>query len=364
MVLVLLGYVLKFHEFKETIGWRLISVVILLACVAWMIYVYWAKKPSMFSGEVPVPEYSKTAKNVSVVCAAVAAVLVGLSLWAERPFQIPTLAVHVINSTGKDDVRIKRRGEFFLTAPMTPLSDQVVASGVILLSDGGESDEILIRAGEDAYLDADFLNDQQFEPLLRAGDKTLRIMLDSAGATNLLTCGDIPFDEETLTDTIAVVEARPPTMEARPPLDIDGTATPPGGYPSVGEIKHLPSRAEVAEPPDVQAERVNFKYKNASGVDLKLILFDCSYHHFPIDDPLAPRTAWRIWDFPAINRFLTFSDFRRGTGWYVFFVERYDNGERYQLGTENVFYSDWPTLTVTSTGDEGCPFEATFSAEE
>lgn len=142
------------------------------------------------------------------------------------------------------------------------------------------------------------------------------------------------------------------------------TPTTPGRYPSVDEIQYLPSLQEVEQLPPVQAENVNFRYKNASGVDLKLILYDCYYHYFPIDDALAPTNAWRIWDFPATNRFFTVSDFQRGTGWYVFFVETHDTGKRYQLGTTNIFYSEWPTLTVTSRTDKDEPFVPTFKTEE
>ena len=147
-------------------------------------------------------------------------------------------------------------------------------------------------------------------------------------------------------------------------VETQDTPTEPGGYPSVDDIQHLPTLQEVKRVPAVNAENVIFKYKNACGVDLKLILYDCYYHYFPIDDPLAPKNAWRIWDFPATNRFVTVSDFQRGTGWYVFFVERYDTGKRYQLGTRNIFYSEWPTLTVSSTSNEDEPFAATFSTEE
>ncbi len=148
------------------------------------------------------------------------------------------------------------------------------------------------------------------------------------------------------------------------PGNIEDSVTPPGGYPSVDEIQFLPSKEQVKQPPRVDAQKVNFTYKNASGIDLKLILFNCYYHHFPIDDPLGPKKAWRTWPFLANNRGSITSDFERGTGWYVFFVERHDTGERFQLGTKNIFYSEWPTMTVSLTGDEVNPFKADFSAKE
>lgn len=142
------------------------------------------------------------------------------------------------------------------------------------------------------------------------------------------------------------------------------TPTEPGQYPSADDITEFPSSQDVEEPPAVDAKNVNFRYKNASGVDLRLLLFDFYYHYFPTDDPLAPTIAWRTWDFPATNRYLTTSDFRRGTGWYAFYVEDSTTGEQFELGTKNVFYSEWPTLTVISTGDSDEPFEAEFSTEE
>lgn len=145
--------------------------------------------------------------------------------------------------------------------------------------------------------------------------------------------------------------------------EVPDTPTLPGEYPSIDEIIDLPDKEEVERRPPVPPEDVNFRYRNATGIPMKLVLFNCHYHYFPLEDePLAPKGSWRSWDFPATNKFLTCSDFERGTGWYVFFVLRPDTGEYWQLGTKNIFYSDWPTLTVESTGDKKEPFKAVFSS--
>ena len=126
----------------------------------------------------------------------------------------------------------------------------------------------------------------------------------------------------------------------------------------------LPTREQVEQPSQVQPEDVAFMYKNETGIDLELILFDLYYHYFPRSEPFSPTNPCHFWEFSPSEDHRVFSDFTRGTGWYVFFVERLDTGERYQLATRNIFYSDRPTLVVRATGDNVNPFEAVFSSQQ
>jgi hypothetical protein len=159
-------------------------------------------------------------------------------------------------------------------------------------------------------------------------------------------------------ENVAAQSAPKPTIADEAPM-------PPGGYPSIDEITDLPDKSRVEAPSVVLATKVVFRYRNATGIPMKLVLFDCYYHYFPLrDEPLAPQSPWRAWDFPATGKFLTYSEFTRGTGWYVFFVQRLDTGARYQLGTENIFNVDRPTLTVEATSDVRQPFKAVFGTGE
>lgn len=126
----------------------------------------------------------------------------------------------------------------------------------------------------------------------------------------------------------------------------------------------LPSREQVSQSPSIEAADVSFMYRNDTGIALDLVLFDLYYHYFPKSEPFAPTNPCHIWAFPADGDYHVFEDFTRGTGWYVFFVERLDTGARYQLATRNIFYSDRPTLVVKPSGDEAGPFKAVFSSQQ
>jgi hypothetical protein len=139
--------------------------------------------------------------------------------------------------------------------------------------------------------------------------------------------------------------------------------SPPGSYPQVESIRDLPSKAVVSANPPVPPEKVVFRYRNQTDRPLKLLLFDCYYHYFPVQKPFAPQTAWRIWDFPATSKFQVFDRFRRGTGWYVFFVKELDNPDRfYELNSKMIFDTEQPTLSVRATGRKEQPYEAVFSS--
>ena len=142
------------------------------------------------------------------------------------------------------------------------------------------------------------------------------------------------------------------------------TPRAPGGLPSLDEVAEVPTRDQVDAQPSVPARTVSLMYKNSSGVELRLLLYDWYYHYHPIDEPLAPQSAWRTWDFPANGVFSTFSGFERSTGWYSFFVEDVDSGRHYWLGTKNIFYAERPTLTVTSRSDNSQPYGVDFGREE
>ncbi|MDY0170046.1 MAG: hypothetical protein RBS80_26110 [Thermoguttaceae bacterium] len=158
-------------------------------------------------------------------------------------------------------------------------------------------------------------------------------------------------------------DGKTPMLEAGVP-DGEDFPTSPHNYPSEKQVSHPPTQAQVDAPSQVSATDVTFLYKNASGVDLKLAVYDWSNHFHPLDLPLASANEPIIWDFPATNTFLPFSDFERSTGWFSFFVAEPGKNEWHELETRNIFYSEWPTLTVEATGDEERPFKPTFGFKE
>lgn len=93
-VLLLISYFVKLHEYRETLGWRLLAFALFLACVGWCGYVCMAKRLSQISPSTSVPMYSPTYRLISIVGAIVATVVLIVS------FLIPTAQVQPVTRAG------------------------------------------------------------------------------------------------------------------------------------------------------------------------------------------------------------------------------------------------------------------------
>ena len=136
-----------------------------------------------------------------------------------------------------------------------------------------------------------------------------------------------------------------------------------GDYPPIAELAHPPSKDDVKKPSRIPPEKVVFNYRNATGVPLKLLMFNWHYYYFPSGNtPIAP-PAWKTYNLPATNTFIPISDFSpEGTGWYTFYVQRIDTGQRYQLDTRKIFDSELPIMIVSKSNDPANPFTVKFTA--
>ncbi len=164
----------------------------------------------------------------------------------------------------------------------------------------------------------------------------------------LFICPFVFRDNELNRDKVVTVK-----VDDRPPT-----------YPDPAGIINPPVQDQVDQPPVIPAEDVNLRYRNISGVELKLLVYDWYYHYHPLHEPLAPKTGWRDFEFSSSGSWRTFSDFTRSTGHYTFYVREKETDNCYQLKTKNIFDSQWPTLTIKSTGDKKRPYAIEFGSED
>lgn len=138
----------------------------------------------------------------------------------------------------------------------------------------------------------------------------------------------------------------------------------PPTFPDPAGIIDPPTEKQVDSSPVIPAKNVNLLYRNISGVKLTLLVYDWYYHYHPINQPFAPKTAWRRLHFSEDESYKTLSNFTRSTGWYSFYVEENETGKQHQCDTKNIFYSEWPTLTVKSSANKEHQFTIEFSTED
>lgn len=179
----------------------------------------------------------------------------------------------------------------------------------------------------------------------------------------------VPIDviKPRITDWCRGILARWNSPKREPPSPLiqieeeNDSAPALGDYPPTAELAHPPSKEAVKNRSRVPPEKVIFNYRNATGVPLKLLMFNWHYHYFPPKNtPLAP-SPWKTYDLPATNRLIPISKFsREGTGWYTFYVQRIDTRQRYQLGTHNIFDSELPVMIVSTSNDPANPFTVKF----
>lgn len=195
-IIYILAFVVQLKEYSDKLGWRVLSIVVLLMSVIWTFYVWTAKRLTLIEPASLIPRFGKRARLASVLSLPLACVPVWYSLQAPPPFSMPPLAIKVINQKDQN-VSIRRTGEFFITAPASPMMDTVVGSGKVRLYQIGEaspSDQnLVVPANNELMVFAEFLNPAKFKHMLSAGDLSFRIViLQSDG--KMLTREGIPFE--------------------------------------------------------------------------------------------------------------------------------------------------------------------------
>lgn len=146
-----------------------------------------------------------------------------------------------------------------------------------------------------------------------------------------------------------------------PPIDVPQPNLP-FEFPDRDAISAMPPQKDVDQPPPVRGDKVVFRYRNDTGRNLRLLLYNVYYHYHHPGNVLEPKIAWRIWPFPPDKKDRLFDDFGpTNTGHYAVFLED-ERGHFVELGTKMLFYSEKPLLIVSMVPtSEGETYHAEFT---
>jgi hypothetical protein len=209
-LLYILAFLVQLKEYADKIGLKVLAIAVLIISVAWAVYVWTAKRVTVIEPVSILPKFSKRVRLASLLSIPLAAIPVWFSLQPAKPFSIPQLAIKIVNKRA-EGVGVSRVGEFYVTAPATPATDDVVANGRFRLHQRGEtsesSGEIVVPASGELMLFAEFLNPTKFKPLLDGGDLSFRVIVWQADG-HMLTEDGIPFDAKQISKGYIKLEAQ------------------------------------------------------------------------------------------------------------------------------------------------------------
>ena len=132
-------------------------------------------------------------------------------------------------------------------------------------------------------------------------------------------------------------------------------------YPATDAIKDPPARDAVQATPRFKPTEVTFLYKNATDVDLHLLILSWTVVHSQTKNGFKRKMPWMDWEFPASNEFTRYDKFTNGTGWFSFFVIGEKHPRPVFVGTYNLFDAKRPTLVIEDSGEPDRAFKAQFT---
>jgi hypothetical protein len=113
----------------------------------------------------------------------------------------------------------------------------------------------------------------------------------------------------------------------------------PSGFPTIEGIRNPATEEMAMAEPRVKPTDVTFRYKNATDVDLRLLILNWSQYYDKKEKGVFKRKIWDDWDFPANDEYQSYDKFQRGSGWVSFFVVSDENSRPVSLGLYNIFTS-------------------------
>lgn len=208
--LYLLSFVVKLHEYTRELGFRILVLTAFSLLALWTVYVWKSRQLTKVEPRTHVPKFGIRVRIASIILVFLGAIPVWWSVHPARPFSIPAIAIRLVNGSDSD-ITIRRIGEFFLSAPRTPLSDALVAAGRIRLYRKDEESlaqrELVVKAQSELSVFAEIVNSSEYRAFLEAENTSLRVVVFQTDGT-MFTHGGVPFDRQTLLRSRIVLQSR------------------------------------------------------------------------------------------------------------------------------------------------------------
>jgi hypothetical protein len=186
---------LQLREALDKLGWRIASVVVLLACVAWGAYVWTATRPNLIAPEHLQRRYGTITRCVSIVAIA-ASCIPSWYVIAHTSPNLPPLLIKVLNRTPAP-IELLPYGEAYFSVAATPLSEDNIGSTRLELTPTDHARSLTVMPQRFIWISAHFLNESHTESLLKEEDVALSIMLQTRDHRMLHQEG-IPFRRKVL----------------------------------------------------------------------------------------------------------------------------------------------------------------------
>jgi hypothetical protein len=180
----------QLRDALNKLGWRISSVLVLLASVIWSVFVWTAKRPNLLEPAHLQNRFGMLARFASVLAVVVACVPCWYVVAHSEPM-VPRLSIKVINRRGAP-VELSSYGEAYFSVPSGPMMDTDIGSTRLEVMPADRRRDLVVPPQSFRWVSAEFLNEAQAESMLRQGDIDLAISLETHDQGMLYTAG-IPF---------------------------------------------------------------------------------------------------------------------------------------------------------------------------
>jgi hypothetical protein len=179
----------------DKLGWRIMSILILLLSMAWAVYVWTAKRPNIIDPGHLVQKYSRTVRVIAFGAVIISLVPAWFSILPIQPM-VPPLLMRVHN-TSSEPIQLSPFGEAFFSVLDSPLSERQVAATRTHLFSSKDNSSLVIPPKGEIGLIAQFLNEKELAPWLERGDVALRILITTTNGKIIQRDG-IPFTKHSM----------------------------------------------------------------------------------------------------------------------------------------------------------------------
>jgi len=192
-----LAIAIWFRDALDKLGWRILSLTVLLACVAWLVYTFVAKRPNLIDPSHLQSTYGRATRIGALAAVLIATIPATYAILPSGP-RVPLILFKAINNSSSE-VKISPFAGTFFTVADNPVMDRQIESGRMRLYTGDQKKrDLSIPPHSEAYIFGRFLNEDALVPLFDRGDVALSVVLTTSDGRFFRRDG-IPFNREDIT---------------------------------------------------------------------------------------------------------------------------------------------------------------------
>ena len=209
LVLALASALSQSIEILRGVGVVVFVIAAAILSGAWCFYVITQRKISIVDSTVKLPRFDMKTKVFSLILVAFALGVLVFQLIPKPEYKIPSFNLKISNISGRD-VSMASAPEFFLSSPLTPLTQKQVGAGKIeLVGFSNNSNGIAIQDENSIDCEANIIAPEVFRSAFERGDIEITMVWRVETTGQHIRVGPIPFTRESLTGKPMVFEVMP-----------------------------------------------------------------------------------------------------------------------------------------------------------